>query len=138
MRRRLDDLLVARGLAASKTQARALVMAGRVFCGTQRLDKPGRELAQECELSVSSPPRFVSRGGEKLAAALEHFRIDLGGAHVLDVGASTGGFTDCALQAGAGGGRGGGGGPRCWGAPGAAPSSTRGSGRIRASPTLRG
>jgi 23S rRNA (cytidine1920-2'-O)/16S rRNA (cytidine1409-2'-O)-methyltransferase len=101
MRRRLDDLLVARGLAASKTQARALVMAGRVFCGTQRLDKPGRELAQECELSVSSPPRFVSRGGEKLAAALEHFRIDLGGAHVLDVGASTGGFTDCALQAGA-------------------------------------
>jgi 23S rRNA (cytidine1920-2'-O)/16S rRNA (cytidine1409-2'-O)-methyltransferase len=101
MKRRLDDLLVARGLAGSKTQAKALVMAGRVFSGTQRLDKPGRELAEECELSVSSAPRFVSRGGEKLAAALGHFRVDLRGAHVLDVGASTGGFTDCALQAGA-------------------------------------
>jgi 23S rRNA (cytidine1920-2'-O)/16S rRNA (cytidine1409-2'-O)-methyltransferase len=101
MRRRLDDILVARGLAASKTQAKALVMAGRVFSGTQRLDKPGREFPDECELAVASPPRFVGRGGEKLAAALEHFRIDLGGAHVLDVGASTGGFTDCALQAGA-------------------------------------
>jgi len=101
MRRRLDDLLVSRGLAGSKTQAKALVMAGRVFSGTQRLDKPGREVPEDCELSVASPPRFVSRGGEKLAAALERFRIDLRGAHVLDVGASTGGFTDCALQAGA-------------------------------------
>lgn len=101
MKRRLDDLLVARGLAESKTQAKALVMAGRVYSGTERLDKPGREVAPDCALSVSQPPRFVSRGGEKLAAALERFRLDLRGARVLDVGASTGGFTDCALQAGA-------------------------------------
>jgi len=101
MKRRLDDTLVARGLAGSKTQAKALVMAGRVFCGTERLDKPGHAVAEDCALSVSSPPRFVSRGGEKLAAALERYGIDLRGAHVLDVGASTGGFTDCALQAGA-------------------------------------
>ena len=76
-------------------------MSGRVFSGTERLDKPGREFAADCELSVRGPPRFVSRGGEKLAAALDGFAIDLRGAHVLDVGASTGGFTDCALQSGA-------------------------------------
>jgi len=76
-------------------------MAGRVRSGTERLDKPGREFPLETELSVLQPPRFVSRGGEKLAAALEQFAIDLRGAHVLDVGASTGGFTDCSLQAGA-------------------------------------
>lgn len=98
---RLDDLLVARGLAPTRTQAKALIMAGRVLSGTERLDKPGRELPADAALSVEQPPRFVSRGGEKLAAALERFSIDLRGAHVLDVGASTGGFTDCALQAGA-------------------------------------
>jgi 23S rRNA (cytidine1920-2'-O)/16S rRNA (cytidine1409-2'-O)-methyltransferase len=101
MRRRLDELLVARGLAESRTQAKALVMSGRVFSGTERLDKPGREYAEECPLCVTRPPRFVSRGGEKLQAAVDRFRVPLGGAHVLDVGASTGGFTDCALQAGA-------------------------------------
>jgi len=101
MKQRLDELLVARGLAESRTQAKALIMSGRVLSGTERLDKPGKEFPQEVELSVQQPPRFVSRGGEKLAAALEHFAIDLKGAHVLDVGASTGGFTDCALQAGA-------------------------------------
>jgi 23S rRNA (cytidine1920-2'-O)/16S rRNA (cytidine1409-2'-O)-methyltransferase len=98
---RLDELLVARGLAASRAQAKALVMAGRVRSGTLRLDKPGREYPADAPLSVLQPPRFVSRGGEKLAAALEHFGLDLRGAHILDVGASTGGFTDCALQAGA-------------------------------------
>jgi len=98
---RLDELLVARGLAATRAQAKALVMAGRVRSGTERLDKPGRDFPPDCELSVEQPPRFVSRGGEKLSAALAAFRIDLNGAHVLDVGASTGGFTDCALQAGA-------------------------------------
>jgi len=72
-----------------------------VFRGTERLEKPGREFAEECEISLERPPRFVSRGGEKLAAALERYAIDLTGGHVLDVGASTGGFTDCALQAGA-------------------------------------
>jgi 23S rRNA (cytidine1920-2'-O)/16S rRNA (cytidine1409-2'-O)-methyltransferase len=98
---RLDELLVARALAESRAQAKALIMTGRVRHGTERLDKPGKEFAPDFELSVDQPPRFVSRGGEKLAGALERFALDLRGAHVLDVGASTGGFTDCALQAGA-------------------------------------
>lgn len=98
---RLDELLVARGLAESRTQAKALIMSGRVMRGTERLDKPGKEYADDVDVSVEQLPRYVSRGGEKLAAALSHFALDLRGAHVLDVGASTGGFTDCALQAGA-------------------------------------
>jgi 23S rRNA (cytidine1920-2'-O)/16S rRNA (cytidine1409-2'-O)-methyltransferase len=98
---RLDELLVARGLAPSRAQAKALIMTGRVRHGTERLDKPGREYPADFELSVDQPPRFVSRGGEKLAAFLEKFPVNLAGAHVLDVGASTGGFTDCVLQAGA-------------------------------------
>jgi 23S rRNA (cytidine1920-2'-O)/16S rRNA (cytidine1409-2'-O)-methyltransferase len=98
---RLDELLVIRGLAETRTQAKALILAGRVRRGTERLDKPGRELPAEVELSLEQPPRFVGRGGEKLAAFLEKFPLDWCGAHVLDVGASTGGFTDCALQAGA-------------------------------------
>jgi 23S rRNA (cytidine1920-2'-O)/16S rRNA (cytidine1409-2'-O)-methyltransferase len=98
---RLDELLVARGLAASRAQAKALIMSGRVLRGTERLDKPGKEFPTEIELIIEQAPRFVSRGGEKLAGFLERFSIDLRGAHLLDVGASTGGFTDCALQAGA-------------------------------------
>jgi 23S rRNA (cytidine1920-2'-O)/16S rRNA (cytidine1409-2'-O)-methyltransferase len=98
---RLDELLVARGLAESRAQAKALIMSGRVLRGTERLDKPGKEFPEDLDLTVEQPPRFVSRGGEKLQGALEHFAVDLRGAHVLDVGASTGGFTDCALQAGA-------------------------------------
>ncbi len=98
---RLDELLVARGLAASRAQAKALVMSGRVLRGTERLDKPGKEFPEDLDVTVEQPPRFVSRGGEKLAAAVERFALDLRGAHVLDVGASTGGFTDCVLQAGA-------------------------------------
>jgi len=98
---RLDELLVARGLAPTRAQAKALIMSGRVRHGTERLDKPGKEYAADFALSVDQPPRFVSRGGEKLAAFLENFPLDLTGAHILDVGASTGGFTDCALQAGA-------------------------------------
>ena len=66
-----------------------------------RLDKPGREYAESVVLTLEQPPRFVSRGGEKLVGFIERFGVDLRGAHVLDVGASTGGFTDCALQAGA-------------------------------------
>lgn len=98
---RLDELLVNRGLAASRAQAKALIMSGRVRHGTERLDKPGKEFPANFDVRVEQPPRFVSRGGEKLAGALERFAIDLHGAHVLDVGASTGGFTDCSLQAGA-------------------------------------
>ena len=76
-------------------------MAGRVRTGTERLDKPGKEYPADLALDLEQPPRFVSRGGEKLDGFLRQFGIDLRGAHVLDVGASTGGFTDCALQAGA-------------------------------------
>ena len=100
-KQRLDELLVARGLAESRAQAKALIMSGRVRQGTARLDKPGKEFPTDIELCVDQPPRFVSRGGEKLQAALEQFALHLRGAHVLDIGASTGGFTDCALQAGA-------------------------------------
>jgi 23S rRNA (cytidine1920-2'-O)/16S rRNA (cytidine1409-2'-O)-methyltransferase len=98
---RLDELLVVRGLAVSRAQAKALIMSGRVRHGTERLDKPGRDFPADIELAVEQPPRFVSRGGEKLAGAIARFDLDFQGAHVLDVGASTGGFTDCALQAGA-------------------------------------
>jgi 23S rRNA (cytidine1920-2'-O)/16S rRNA (cytidine1409-2'-O)-methyltransferase len=98
---RLDELLVARGLAESRAQAKALIMSGRVLRGTERLDKPGKDFPDDTPLTVEQAPRFVSRGGEKLAAAVAAFALDLHGAHVLDVGASTGGFTDCALQAGA-------------------------------------
>ena len=100
-KQRLDELLVARGLAASRAQAKGLIMSGRVLRGTERLDKPGKEYPVDVELIVEQPPRFVSRGGEKLAGFIERFSIDLKGANVLDVGASTGGFTDCSLQAGA-------------------------------------
>jgi 23S rRNA (cytidine1920-2'-O)/16S rRNA (cytidine1409-2'-O)-methyltransferase len=98
---RLDELLVARGLAESRSQAKALIMAGRVRRGSERLEKPGREFPADTELNLTALPRFVSRGGEKLAAALAAFSLDPRGQHVLDVGASTGGFTDCVLQGGA-------------------------------------
>jgi 23S rRNA (cytidine1920-2'-O)/16S rRNA (cytidine1409-2'-O)-methyltransferase len=98
---RLDELLVARGLAETRAQAKGLIMAGRVLRGSERLDKPGREYSADTAIALAAAPRFVSRGGEKLAAALEAFALDMRGVHVLDVGASTGGFTDCALQAGA-------------------------------------
>jgi 23S rRNA (cytidine1920-2'-O)/16S rRNA (cytidine1409-2'-O)-methyltransferase len=98
---RLDELLVARGLAPTRAQAKALIMSGRVLRGTERLDKPGKEFPEDLDVTVEQPPRFVSRGGEKLAGAIERFALDFRGVHVLDVGASTGGFTDCALQAGA-------------------------------------
>jgi 23S rRNA (cytidine1920-2'-O)/16S rRNA (cytidine1409-2'-O)-methyltransferase len=100
-RQRLDELLVTRGLADSRSQAKALIMSGRVLHGTTRLDKPGKEFPADIDLVVEQPPRFVSRGGEKLQGWIEKFSLDLRGAHLLDVGASTGGFTDCALQAGA-------------------------------------
>jgi 23S rRNA (cytidine1920-2'-O)/16S rRNA (cytidine1409-2'-O)-methyltransferase len=98
---RLDELLLQRGLAESRAQAQALILAGRVSHGTARLEKPGKAVPENLEVTVAQPPRFVSRGGEKLVAALAHFALDLRGAQVLDVGASTGGFTDCVLQAGA-------------------------------------
>ena len=101
MKQRLDELLVTRGLSPTRAQAKALIMSGRVRHGTERLDKPGKDYPADFELTIDQPPRFVSRGGEKLAAFLEKFPLNFAGTHVLDVGASTGGFTDCMLQAGA-------------------------------------
>lgn len=98
---RLDELLVENGQAASRSQAKALILAGKVLLGTERLDKPGRSLPADTDLTVEQAPRFVSRGGEKLEGFLDQFEISMAGMHVLDVGASTGGFTDCSLQRGA-------------------------------------
>jgi len=96
-RKRLDVLLVEKGLAESRNQAQALVLAGLV----PGYDKPGQQLEESVELHVDRPPRFVSRGGEKLANALAAFAVDVDGRDCADVGASTGGFTDCLLHAGA-------------------------------------
>ena len=102
LRHRLDQLLVARGLAESRARAQALVMAGVVFSGERRLDKPGLTLADDVPLEVRRRDHpWVSRGGVKLAAALDHFAIDPAGLICLDVGASTGGFTDVLLSRGA-------------------------------------
>jgi len=97
VRKRLDVLLVERGLAESRSKAQAMVMAGLV----DGYSKPGIAVDESAELSVTEPPRFVSRGGEKLDHALDVLGIDVRGLDCLDVGASTGGFTDCLLQRGA-------------------------------------
>ncbi len=99
---RLDQLLLQRGLASTRTKARALVMAGEVYSGTQRLDKPGLTLPADTPLELKGQPQpWVSRGGVKLAHALEFFGIDPSGRVALDIGASTGGFTDVLLERGA-------------------------------------
>ena len=100
---RLDTLLAERGLFASRTRAAASVMAGevRVGCNGERAQKPGQLVDPAIELAIDERPRFVSRGGVKLANALRAFGLDPAGRHCLDVGASTGGFTDCLLQGGA-------------------------------------
>jgi 23S rRNA (cytidine1920-2'-O)/16S rRNA (cytidine1409-2'-O)-methyltransferase len=97
VKKRADVLLVERGLADSRAQAQALILAGRV----RGVDKPGRELDDAAPLEVERPPRFVSRGGEKLDHGLDAFGVDVRGRDCLDVGASTGGFTDVLLQRGA-------------------------------------
>jgi 23S rRNA (cytidine1920-2'-O)/16S rRNA (cytidine1409-2'-O)-methyltransferase len=97
LKKRVDVLLVERGLAESRAKAQALVLAGRV----RGYDKPGTQVDERAELEVEAPARFVSRGGEKLANALVRLGVDPAGRDCLDVGASTGGFTDCLLQAGA-------------------------------------
>ena len=101
-RERLDVLLVHRGLAESRTQAAAMVMAGQVLVDGKPIDKPGTVVGFEAELNLrGEKPRFVSRGGFKLEHALQEFGISAEGLVCLDVGASTGGFTDCLLQRGA-------------------------------------
>src|SRR5579884_2747337 len=100
---RLDTLLSERGLFASRAQAAASVLAGDVLLlpGRRRAEKPGQLVADDVELEVLAPPPFVSRGGVKLRNALDTFGVPVPGRRALDVGASTGGFTDCLLQAGA-------------------------------------
>src|SRR4051794_11478193 len=97
VKKRLDVALVERGLAESRAQAQALVMAGRV----PGYDKPGQQVADDTELSVDRGPQYVSRGGEKLAHGLDRLHVDPAGLDCLDVGSSTGGFTDVLLQRGA-------------------------------------
>ena len=100
---RADQLLFQRGLADSRAKAQALILAGTVFSGERRVDKPGQVLSAEAPLEVRGRDHpWVSRGGVKLAHGLDHFAIDPAGKTAVDIGASTGGFTDVLLAGGAG------------------------------------
>jgi 23S rRNA (cytidine1920-2'-O)/16S rRNA (cytidine1409-2'-O)-methyltransferase len=98
---RIDLLLVRRGLAPSREQAKRLIMAGEVFVAQRKITQPGWLVPMDSEILVRQPPKFVGRGGLKLEGALESFGIDVTSLTALDIGASTGGFTDCLLQRGA-------------------------------------
>jgi 23S rRNA (cytidine1920-2'-O)/16S rRNA (cytidine1409-2'-O)-methyltransferase len=98
----VDKLVVERGLVPTRERARSLILAGEVLVGDEPVDKPGTLVAEDVAIRLRRPPRpYVGRGGEKLEGALEALGLDVRGFHVLDVGASTGGFTDCLLQRGA-------------------------------------
>jgi 23S rRNA (cytidine1920-2'-O)/16S rRNA (cytidine1409-2'-O)-methyltransferase len=101
MKRRIDQLLTERGLAESRHKAQALLLAGQVLVDEQKVEKPGRMVAGDAAIRVLGQPRHVSRAGVKLEAALDHFNISVEGLVCADLGASTGGFTDCLLQRGA-------------------------------------
>lgn len=101
MKLRLDIALVERGLAETRQRAQALILAGSVKVNGQRADKPGREVPMDAAIEVEQPLKYVSRGGLKLEAALRKFSVDVKGKVCLDIGTSTGGFTDCLLQHGA-------------------------------------
>lgn len=101
MKVRLDRLLVERGLAESREKAQALIMAGEVLLNGQKASKPGHTVPDDARVEVLARPPYVSRGGLKLAGALRQFAIDVAGKTALDIGSSTGGFTDALLQAGA-------------------------------------
>jgi 23S rRNA (cytidine1920-2'-O)/16S rRNA (cytidine1409-2'-O)-methyltransferase len=101
MKVRLDQILTERGLADSREKARAMILAGSVTVNGQKAEKPGHSYPVDCRIEVAALPPFVSRGGIKLAAALDHFQISAQDLICLDVGSSTGGFTDCLLQRGA-------------------------------------
>jgi 23S rRNA (cytidine1920-2'-O)/16S rRNA (cytidine1409-2'-O)-methyltransferase len=102
MRERIDKLMVERGLAESRNRAQAMVMAGQVLVENQRIEKASHLVEPSAEIRIKGEsPRYVSRGGLKLEAALSWFKIDAGGKECIDIGASTGGFTDCLLQHGA-------------------------------------
>jgi len=99
---RIDVLLVERGLAESRAKAQALILAGQVVVGDQRVDKPGTQVSVDAELRLKGEVLpYVSRGGLKLKAAIDRFGLDVRGRVCADIGASTGGFTDCLLQEGA-------------------------------------
>ena len=104
-RERIDKLLVGRGLAPTRTKAQAMVMAGVVLVNEQRVEKPSEQFSTDSQIRVKHADdptsRFVGRGALKLEAAIQQFQIDVDGLTCLDVGASTGGFTDCLLQSGA-------------------------------------
>ena len=100
-KKRLDLLLVEKDLAATREQARLLIIAGSVIVDGEIIDKPGTKVREDAAVAVTSAPKYVSRGGLKLERALDVFQIDVSGRVVVDVGASTGGFTDCLLQRGA-------------------------------------
>lgn len=102
MKVRLDKLILARGLAPSRERAQAMILAGRVLVNEQKIDKPGTSVADDAPLRLLGEDlRYVSRGGLKLERAIQFWKIDLHGKTCLDVGASTGGFSDCMLQHGA-------------------------------------
>lgn len=101
MKQRLDMMLVVRGLADSREQAQRLIRAGQVRVNDQMASKPGHSFKDDIKISVIHKSRFVSRGGDKLEGAFENFGLDVNGLRCIDIGASTGGFTDCLLQHGA-------------------------------------
>lgn len=98
---RVDQLVVDRGLAESREKAQALILAGEVLVNGQKADKPGRTIAADARIEVTGRLPYVSRGGVKLAAALDSFEVNPAGKVAIDIGTSTGGFTDCLLQRGA-------------------------------------
>jgi len=100
-KRRLDEILVEFGHCETKSRAKALILAGKVRRGTEILDKPGKTYSLDIKLTIIKPAQFVGRGGEKLESYLKEFPTSVEGRRILDVGASTGGFTDCLLQRGA-------------------------------------
>jgi 23S rRNA (cytidine1920-2'-O)/16S rRNA (cytidine1409-2'-O)-methyltransferase len=101
MKQRLDHLLVARGLCESREKGKRLILAGDVLVNDEPITKAGHLVPEDAEIRIKAQPKYVSRGGFKMEGALEHFGIDVSGMTCLDVGASTGGFTDCLLQRGA-------------------------------------
>ena len=100
-RKRIDSLMVEKGLVESRAKAQALIMVGEVAVAGKTIAKAGTLITGEAEITVRKPPPFVGRGGIKLEYALDQFRLDVSGQAVADIGASTGGFTDCLLQRGA-------------------------------------
>jgi 23S rRNA (cytidine1920-2'-O)/16S rRNA (cytidine1409-2'-O)-methyltransferase len=100
-KRRIDNLLLDRGLVESRAKAQALIMAGEVEVGGRTVAKPGTLVAEEAVITIRKPPPFIGRGGVKLDYALDHFQLDVSSKVAADIGASTGGFTDCLLKRGA-------------------------------------